>query len=216
MKPVLTEDLAELIGIVFGDGYINHYPDYHYRIEISGHSVTDYKYHCTYISSLFQILFGIRPRIRVRKDQQTIVTRLDSKRVFSLLSDAGVPHGRKKYLSIPNWILEDKRYLIAFLRGIFDTDGSIIIRTRGQHSISLGLKNQELILQIKNLLEQMGYFVSYHYSRQKDKRGFESESHCIRINQKELIKRFSHEIGFSNPYKKQRIEKMAESGNAGI
>jgi len=99
---------------------------------------------------------------------------------------------------------------------MYDTDGSMILRTRGQHSISLGLNNQKLILDIKHFLEQMGYFVSYNECTQKDKRGFISTVYCIRINQKVLINKFKNRIGSSNPYKISRLEKMTRSGTAGI
>jgi len=36
MKPKLTLELAEFRGIMSGDGYMNHYSNGHYFIEIAG------------------------------------------------------------------------------------------------------------------------------------------------------------------------------------
>ena len=216
MKPKLTSELAEFMGIMSGDGYMNHYSNGHYFIEIAGHSENDLEYHKEYIGWLVERLFALRPTLVFKKGQNTLCSRISSKRIFNILEDLGFPKGKKNNLIIPSWISANKKLFLSFVRGMYDTDGSMILRTRGQHSISLGLNNQKLILDIKHFLEQMDYFVSYNECLQKDKRGFSSKIFCIRINQKKLIKQFKDQIGSSNPYKLNKLEKMTRSGTAGI
>ncbi len=216
MKPKLTSELAEFIGIMSGDGYMNHYSNGHYFIEIAGHSENDLEYHKKYIASLVERLFAIRPTLVFKKGQNTLCSRISSKRIFNILEYLSFPKGKKNNLIVPSWISANKKFFLSFIKGIYDTDGSMILRTRGQHSISLGLKNRKLILEIKSFLERMNYFVSYNECTQKDKRGFTSTVYCIRINQKVLINKFKNQIGSSNPYKIGRLEKMTRSGTAGI
>src|SRR3989338_8078820 len=216
MKTKLTSELAEFIGIMSGDGYMNHYSNGHYYIEIAGHSENELEYHKDHIASLVEALFDIKPTLVFKKGQNTLCSRISSKRIFNILEDLEFPKGKKNNLSVPSWITTNKEFFRSFIKGIYDTDGSMILRTRGQHSISLGLKNQEVILEIKHFLEQMHYFIAYNECLQKDKRGFSSKIFCIRINQKKLIKQFKDQIGSSNPYKLKKLEKMIKSGTDGI
>ena len=201
-----SEQLAELIGILFGDGCVNFYPNRNdYFIGISGHSVTDFQYHSEFIKKLFQVLFNIEPHMYVHKNQSCVISRLHSKEIFMYLTKKGVCAGKKLNLAVPEWITHNDLYFISFIRGLFDTDGSVIIRSRGQHSISLALKQENIILAVKEFLERKGYFVAYYMNEIYDIRGFHSITHCIRINQKKLIRKYAEEIGSSNPYKKQRL-----------
>ena len=152
----------------------------------------------------------------MRKDQNTLYSRISSKRIFHILQESGFPSGKKTNLIIPPWISTNNKFFLSFIKGIYDTDGSMILRSNGRCSISLGLKNQSLILEIKHFLNTIGYFVSYNECTQKDKRGFISTIYCIRINQKALINKFKDQIGSSNTYKMGRLEKMTRSGTAGI
>ena len=203
-----SKELAEFLGILYGDGYMNKYKDYHYLIEIAGHSEKDFDYHDNYLKKLIEMLFNIKPNFRLRKKQKTLYTQINSKDIFLFLESAGMIRGKKKILIIPFWIKNNLEYSKAFIKGLYDTDGSLILRKRGQNSISLGLKDKELIFDVKSFLEGLGYFVCYHKEKRYDKRGFESTNYKIRINRKKLIKRFIEEIGSSNPYKLGRFNKI--------
>jgi DNA-binding transcriptional regulator WhiA len=204
--PKKSEELAEFFGILFGDGYMNHYSSGHYFIEIAGHSQKDLEYH-HYISKLIFNLFSLKSKLVFRKNQNTIYTRICCKELFVFLMSKGVPKGRKNILKIPIWIKKKNSYFISFIRGFFDTDGSLILRTRGQHSISIGSKCPFLINDIQKFLEKKNYFVSFEKSK---------DFQVVRINQKKLITRFFQEIGSSNPYKRERFVKLGEYGAAGI
>jgi intein/homing endonuclease len=208
-------ELAELFGILCGDGCVNYYPKKNsYMIDIAGNSLTDLEYHTDHICRLFYCLFGVHLRIYVHKHQNCIHSRILSKDILEFLSNKGICVGKKENLSVPAWILDDEVFFRAFIRGIFDTDGSVIVRSRNQHSLSLVLKSEMMIKNVKRFLEKEGYFVAYFRNDVIDIRGFHSVTHCIRINQKKLIKRFDSEIGLSNPYKNERLKKI--NGSSGI
>ncbi len=208
-------DLAELLGILYGDGYMNHYKKYHYLIEIAGHSEKDFLYHRDHLRLLFKRLFNLDIHLRIRKDQNTLYTYISSKKIFEYLEEKGMVRGKKNNLSVPYWIKNNDNMFISFTRGLYDTDGSVILRKRGQHSISFSSKNKVLVLQVKKFLEEKRFFISYTEEIINDKRGFVSNAYCIRINQKAMILKFIEEVGSSNPYKVSRMNKI-KNGDAGI
>ncbi len=212
----LTENLAELMGILYGDGYMNHYSNGHYLIEIAGDQEKDLEYHKTFISGLVEELFFVKPKLILRKDQKTVITRVSSKKIFLLLEELGMPKGKKIKLIVPLWIKNNSKFFLYFIRGIYDTDGSLILRKRRQHSISLSLKNKEPILEIKEFLENKGYFLSFVTEETYDKRGFNSTMFCLRINRKKMINSFWKEVGSNNPYKIEKFKKMASMGSLGF
>lgn len=207
-----SKELAEFIGILFGDGYINKYKKYNYVIEVSGHKEKDLLYHSKHIRKICMNVFNKEPKLTIRKNQNTLYSRIFSKRIFLELERLGMPRGKKKNLTIPSWIRNNKEFTIRFLRGLYDTDGSIILRKRNQNSISLSLSDENLINEVKCILEKMNYFVSYNKEVAEDKRGFTSVCHTIRINQKKLIRKFYKEIGSANPYKLKKLKKMGTPG----
>ena len=188
---------------------MNRYADGHYSIEIAGHAIDDLEYHGCHIAALMRSLFHKNPSLRIRHDQQTLCTRVNSKRILGVLKSYGMPLGKKTALAIPEWIMCDIAYRRAFLRGLFDTDGSVIVRTRGQHSISLGLADEHLIRQVRGILEAEGFFVAYHAYERRDPRGFTSVTYSIRINRKALFKKFFQIIGSSHPKKVEKVKKVA-------
>jgi DNA-binding transcriptional regulator WhiA len=200
-------ELAELMGILFGDGYVNYYPkSKDYVIDIAGNSLTDLEYHRSFIKSLFKQLFNVEPKIYFSKKRNSLSSRVSSKEILGFVVSVGMPIGKKTNLVIPGWIKDNDSYFTAFIRGVFDTDGSFILRKRGQNSLSLVLKSERVILDIKTFLQKYAYFIAYSRSQVHDLRGFYSITHCIRINQKQMITRFYREIGSSNPYKSEKFE----------
>lgn len=48
-----------------------------------------------------------------------------------------IPSGKKESLPIPQWIKENKTYLTFFIRGLFDTDGCVVLQKFGKYSYVL-------------------------------------------------------------------------------
>jgi hypothetical protein len=118
--------LAEFMGILFGDGHVGKY-----QTSISLNSETDREY-VKYVRTLIRKNFGIEPGIRKRKNALavdiTISSVLFSKRMVQL----GMIGGNKIHgdFRIPEWIMSSDLYIKAFIRGLFDTDGSIYIERK--------------------------------------------------------------------------------------
>ncbi len=143
-------DLAEFIGILSGDGYIGAYNG-NYFIEIAGHSESDLDYLSKYVLKLIVKLFNIKPTIIVRKDQQSMYLRISSKGLYHYLLNLGFVSGRKTKLKIPSWILNDENFMLSFIKGLMDTDGSLVSINRKQKKypfyprVSLSLENEEIV-----------------------------------------------------------------------
>ena len=87
---------------------------------------------------------------------------VESVNIEKPLNYLGIPTGIKNELQIPKWIEKNKDYSISFIRGFFDTDGTIScqrnysIKNNKYHTqIRLGITStsKELILKIWSLLK---------------------------------------------------------------
>ncbi len=118
--PDLSEDLAELMGIIFGDGGINN----GWQTTIYLNAKTDSEY-VFYVSDLIYRLFHIPAKIYYTKRRDVARVVINSTEVVETLIKFGAIKGHKIHggLSIPSWILSNKTYAIACIRGVFDTDG---------------------------------------------------------------------------------------------
>ena len=117
-----NEEIAELIGIIYGDGNLCIDNNKGYRINITGNKETDYNYLTEYVSGLFERNFNIKPKIWIYKNRKAIALNIFSKKLLEYFMNLGMKVGPKKNLIIPNIILKNKKYKARFLRGLLDTD----------------------------------------------------------------------------------------------
>ena len=162
----MKTQFAELYGIMAGDGCLSHSgagknSGKKYIIYICGHKIDDREHH-EYIISLFKKVFNKEAKICERKKEKAIFIRFSDKRIFYDFSNFGFPIG-KKYgnLKMPSWILENKENIISFLRGLFDTDGTIVFSK--QHKkvayyprIEITTKSETLARQVKECIDKLG------------------------------------------------------------
>ena len=122
--PKDSVQLAELMGIVFGDGGINN----PWQLVISLNAEADIEYK-EYVSSLLSNLFGIDVAIRKRPRQKTVVVVASSTTLVDFLVEKGAARGNKvaQQISVPSWIRENFTFEKAFVRGVVDTDGCLYI-----------------------------------------------------------------------------------------
>ena len=128
--PELNSKLAEFLGILTGDGYMNIYRKSDYVIEIAGDKNNDFNYLNGYVTGLIKELFNISPRRIIRNNQNSMYLRIRSKKVFLFLEKIGFVKGIKGNIGVPGWILENEDYISNFLRGLTDTDGSLSLKKR--------------------------------------------------------------------------------------
>lgn len=158
--PKESNELAEFMGIMMGDGGINN----SWQTTITLNSVADAKYG-KYVPNLCKKLFGILPAVRKRKTCKALVISLASTSVVDFLVSQGLPRGNKlKHgLKIPEWVYKRKSYQASCLRGLIDTDGCIFIHKhvvagKVYKNITLSFANHspELLSFVVSTLERFG------------------------------------------------------------
>lgn len=122
--PLENPDLAELMGIVFGDGGINN----NWQLVITLNSEADLEY-SLYVKRLLEQLFGIEVAIRKRPGQNAIVLVCSSSNLVDFVVTKGAVRGNKikQEIDIPEWINRSTDLKKMFLRGLVDTDGCLYI-----------------------------------------------------------------------------------------
>jgi intein/homing endonuclease len=115
---MLNDDIAELVGVILGDGNLNKKD-----IRIVGN--TSERSYYLHLKSLFQKVFDVNSIIRCDTENSVKLT-VYSVRISEYLTSLGLKIGDKikNKVVIPQWIFENKDYIKSCLRGLFDTDGS--------------------------------------------------------------------------------------------
>lgn len=122
-KPIFSEDLAEFVGIMLGDGGMS---DYQFTVTL--HRITDKKY-SLFVRRLIKKLFDVQ--VGEYCDKKFLADSLVVSRVgiVKYCEDLGLKKGSKvrQQVDIPSWVKKNQCYSIACLRGLIDTDGCIIL-----------------------------------------------------------------------------------------
>ena len=156
-------DLAELIGVVLGDGHIAKFPRTE-GLTISGNA------HNTGFTrrygGLVQKLFGKKPYVvrsgerkscmRIRIYQRDISKRLD------------IPAGNRStcVINIPSWVRQRRPFLIRYLRGLYEAEGSFSVH-RPTFTFKFLFSNRNPSL-LNAVMEGLGV-LGFHPHRSRDK-----------------------------------------------
>ena len=141
-----NESLAELIGILLGDGHLHKKGEKSYlgsALSISLNREDEPKY-VDYVRQLLIRLFNEKPKMHARIDSKYIDLKIYKDQIIDFMIMKGIMTGDKvkHQISVPNWIKKDDSWIknnqnswelkyrplvIGCLRGLVDTDGSIFI-----------------------------------------------------------------------------------------
>lgn len=187
--------VAELIGAIIGDGYLHLTEN---RIVITG-SLEDQFYYKFRLIPLFKSVFHKEPKISFRKNQNACDLVLENKGVFDILvNKIGLVRGNKTHATVPSDLLKNIRLMKAFLRGLFDTDGSLKFSKQNKEinyypRIRIALKDS----QITEVLELILNSLKFNFSKTHDNR-FSSFILCYEISGMKMLDKWVNEIGFGN------------------
>lgn len=138
--PRRSADLAELIGIILGDGAIT---KYQLRITLNK---DEEKQYIGYVSKLLQRQFAKRPRRHFfgGRASKTCNLSLNGILLVKVLRRLGLEIGSKvlRQAPVPKWIKKKRVFSVACLRGLVDTDGGVYYHrhtSQGFKSFNLGL-----------------------------------------------------------------------------
>ncbi|MDA4127973.1 MAG: hypothetical protein OK422_00680 [Thaumarchaeota archaeon] len=128
-KPIgLNSELAELVGVLLGDGCLSvSISPRHaiYAVAFTA-STKEFQYYENFVKPTLESEFGIRGHLYLRKDNTTRY-HVYCKELVSYLAGLGIPVGKKKDAAIPATILEHG-LTIPFIRGFYHAEGSLYRR----------------------------------------------------------------------------------------
>ena len=191
--PLPNRDLAELFGILLGDGSVQ---KYFLRIHLNMRADAGYE---KKVSALLKRIFpSLTPSVKKRKDRGINEVQISSKDACDHIRALGFD---PKIRSVPAWISESPEFSRAAIRGLFDTEGSIGIKKYIGKAGILTYKQLTFTNKNPNLLR----FVREDLERNGFKPTKNSRAN-IYISNKEDISRYFALIGTSNP----KLEKKSK------
>ncbi|MFH1509662.1 MAG: LAGLIDADG family homing endonuclease [Candidatus Nealsonbacteria bacterium] len=188
--PLLSGELAEFVGILLGDGHISDG-----QIWISVYKKeNDY---LEYLLNLIKVLFKLDAKYTNCEDRSTFNIYIGSVDLVRFFRKMGLVSNKvKEQVDIPKWIFRKDNYKKSFLKGFFDTDGSIYSLRFGiqmsfcNHSFPLLQSVRELLLSLL-----------YHPSK--------ITGYNLYLTRKNDLKRYAKEIGFGNKKHLEKAKKFA-------
>jgi hypothetical protein len=190
--PLQSVGFAEFLGIMLGDGHVARYQT------LVTLGTKEYPYVC-YVQKLMTELFGIEAHIQTKKSGYHDVY-IGSIRITTWLKEQGLVSNKvAAQVGVPKWIFSDKAYMGAFVRGFFDTDGSIYKLKFGVQ-ISLTNYSAQLLIALQSMLRTLGYKVS------------EISAWRVYITKREDVARFFAEIQPQNTKHLRRYEYFKSVG----
>ena len=175
-----STDLAFLIGLTLGDGNIHKFPRTE-RLLISLNS--KYPNLVNYTATIMSNLFNKQAKIAKSKTSQCIRVWIYQKNISKRMH---IPSGNRSTYSeeIPKWILHSRKYLIFFLKGLFEAEGSLSIHLPTYtYNFQFSNKNPTLLKEVKEAL------IILHFNP-------EVRSDKIRLRKKSEVFRFKKLINF--------------------
>jgi DNA-binding transcriptional regulator WhiA len=148
-----NEKLAELIGVILGDGHIERFPRTE-RLIISSNSNNEgfiKRY-----SKIVELLFNKKPLLMKSCDKNCVRISIYEKFISKRL---GIPCGSRKNFNavIPKWILKDRKQVLAYLRGLYEAEGSFSVhKPTSTYKLFFSNKNGSLLNNVFYLLELLG------------------------------------------------------------
>ncbi len=147
-------NLAELIGVVLGDGYIGKFP----RSEVLQiFSNSNNQGFVDRYTALVQRIFNKKPAVAKRNYSNCTNITIYEKNISNRL---GIPTGARKdkRFTIPRWIWSDKNYLIRYLRGLYEAEGSFSVHPPTYtYKFVFANRNESLLNNVYRSLKKIGF-----------------------------------------------------------
>ena len=205
-----NKNTAELVGLSFGDGGLTYRKNTNrLRFQLRGHLIEDKEHYDEYIIPVFnkEIMIPIFDRavgIVFNKNKGFYGLAVESTKIEKELNYLGISSGVKKKLPIPDWIKDSKTYTKGFLRGFFDTDGSVScqrnysIKDNQFHTqirIYLACCSKNLMEQIYNSLLSLNFKCIFVESKRQKWKDY----YVVKLSGGIQVKRWFEIIGSKNP-----------------
>lgn len=185
-----TRSLAEFFGIMLGDGHLTSS-----QVAVTlGNKELDY---VNYVSRLITKLFNVIPKIHIRPRGYYVVYFGSVKVVKWLQSNGLVFNKVKEQVKAPGWISKKIFLREGFLKGFFDTDGSVY---RLRFGVQLAFTNRSLPL-LGDIYSSLS-LLNYHPSKISRSQ--------IYVTRKKCVLKFLKRISPANIKHRQRFKEFVK------
>jgi len=203
-----TKEVAELVGIILGDGSIQvyeskkHSKSYRLKITLDNRE----KNYQDYICNLLESVFNKKPIRKKRKSENTLDIFLFEKCVVLDLLDLGLKKSPKRNNAVIPQQFTTKSMAKFVLRGLFDTDGSLVLTKNGNKlypRLEIKTSPSPMNNQIKELLE----LFDFKFGEYK----IENGNIRFQMNGHKQLEKWLKEIGFSNSRHIDKLQLLSYS-----
>lgn len=147
-------DLAELIGVVLGDGHIGKHPRCEsLRIVGSGNNPGFSERY----AALVERIFEKKPHVALRSRVNAINITVYQKGIAQRLD---IPSGSRANhdFTLPKWIEDNRGHKLRFLRGLYEAEGSVSHHKETYtHKFEFANKNPALLNVVFQLVSELGF-----------------------------------------------------------
>jgi uncharacterized sporulation protein YeaH/YhbH (DUF444 family)/DNA-binding transcriptional regulator WhiA len=217
VKSDLTTEQAYLLGVLLGDGHLRMPTKpgtYGTYLSISDENLARLEMY----QQLFQRAFGKKGIIKLKRNkdcrQRLNVNSTSLVRELAARYPMLTKRSPQRYIE-RSLYLESSELRAAFLRGLFDAEGTL-----GHHSVMLNSSSELLVKQVKHLLSYWGIRaritrIMQSGHRLGDKPIKEGIYYALSIHAKDAI-RFQEVVGFGCGEKSCKLERLASRQRSGI
>ncbi len=196
----LTEELAYFLGFHVGDGYMVIKKDiWKYRCQYDGHSINDYLWYIEFLKPLVKRLFNLDVRIHTTING-TVRFYIRSKAIITFLHHCcGLALSPKREIGILPLVKDAGNEMQChFLRGLADTDFSLVFRKGGKYpTIRHDTYSEVLHSSLQTFLRDLSFtFGSVKAIRKLNGKTF--RSYQIYIYGRDNLQKWMDLIGFTN------------------
>ena len=200
-RPLLSAELAELVGIMLGDGGMTHA-----QVKISFNAL-DVAY-AEHVRQLITSLLGVFPAKAIDAHDHVfdlVVSRVEA---VEVLESFGLRRGNKMQheVDVPSWVWKRRDYRVACLRGLMDTDGCVYRhrytvngKTYGYCKLCFTSYSRPLLSSAKRLFEGLQLFPTIHAY----------DGHRLYLHDTQAVKRYFEIVGTHNPRYRDRFERFS-------
>lgn len=147
-------NLAELIGVVLGDGHICSYPRTEELRIISNSNNSGF---ITRYAKIIEKVFNKKPYIRNSNQNNSTRIGLYEKHISDRMK---ISNGARKYLriKIPGWILRNRKFVVRYLRGLYEAEGSFCIhKPTYTYKFLFANTNETMLNNVYFLMKKIGF-----------------------------------------------------------
>ncbi len=193
VKP--SAQLAELTGIILGDGGISNY-----QLRIYLNRKADQVF-AQYVSKLLKTVFGEAGSRYEHPEENLIILNITGVDLIEQLSKWGLEKGNKvkRQIDFPEWINRSSKYKKLCVRGLVDTDGCLFFHHHWTTSRGVKYKYRNLGLCFTSASRKLINSVSKTLDGFCVKHSINHRGDRIFIYNLEMVKRYLKVFGSSNP-----------------